>query len=179
MNLDYSFRNTSLNNRFFVLEKCQLDGEPIVMMLDGCGCSITKAEWDELKEGMENTFERLDVSLHNERARKALHDELNKPPSPKEKKVDNGFVYFLKSETGHYKIGKTSNVKSRIKTLQVCSPYKLDLYCYFKTSEMSEVEEKMHEIFHEKRANGEWFSITEEEIDSLLEFNNIEVLYNE
>lgn len=149
-------------------------------MLDGRGVSLTIEEWMELKEGMEIFFRDIDVQRSNEETLNTLYKEISKHSDGRKViKEDRGFIYFVKSETNHFKIGKTTNLKSRMKTLQGASPYKLKLFCSFSADYKSKSEETLHSIFKEFRVTGEWFNITEKMIIDLLKENGIEVKYYE
>jgi len=80
-----------------------------------------------------------------------------------------GFVYFLEYEGQGVKIGYTRNLTSRIKQLQIASPFKLNLRFYIETSEPELVEHSLHEQYKDKCLNGEWFDITKEDIKELYE----------
>jgi hypothetical protein len=70
------------------------------------------------------------------------------------------YVYFIKSDYG-YKIGKTKNIKVRLKTFDVKLPFDIYLYAYIKTKQMDDCEKFFHNILSEKRINGEWFDLNE------------------
>jgi DNA-binding NarL/FixJ family response regulator len=74
----------------------------------------------------------------------------------------NKFVYVLSNESmpGTYKIGKTSNIKTRLKDLDSTSnptPFKVEIL--FECEDHDYVEKKMHKIFsdYRVRSNREFF----------------------
>lgn len=72
------------------------------------------------------------------------------------------FTYIMKdSHSGYYKIGKSKNPKVRESTLFSEKPC-IDLLFYFKSD--SSCEKWLHLIFHDKRVRGEWFDLTESDI---------------
>ena len=76
-----------------------------------------------------------------------------------------GFVYLLHGErTGFCKIGRTKSVTSRISTLQIQLPWRLDLLHIIECADMVSIERDLHERFSNKRANGEWFLLDPEDI---------------
>jgi phage regulator Rha-like protein len=72
-------------------------------------------------------------------------------------------VYFIKNfSTGHYKIGCTSSLRNRLQALQIGNADLLEVYATIKGGK--DLEGILHKRFESKRINGEWFSITEEDI---------------
>ncbi|MEW6208252.1 MAG: GIY-YIG nuclease family protein [Acidobacteriota bacterium] len=78
-----------------------------------------------------------------------------------------GYVYFVKSENGKVKIGKTANLEERVRTLKRQIPFALSLEHSFKTRDMKAVERMFHEKFAENRLEGEWFDLPDEILESL------------
>jgi hypothetical protein len=67
-----------------------------------------------------------------------------------------GVVYFIREKgTGCIKIGKTTDVRGRIKGLQTGSPQGLQLLAV--VPGYTEVEERLHRRFAADRVSGEWF----------------------
>lgn len=77
----------------------------------------------------------------------------------------SGFVYLLKSETGHYKIGRTVDPKNRAKTFGIQLPFKVEFECLIKTEDSLQLERELHQRFYVKRINGEWFDLTEIDVE--------------
>ncbi len=85
----------------------------------------------------------------------------------------NGYVYFIKSQYG-YKIGCTGDLKKRVNSLGILFPFKTELHSIVECKNYNKIESLLHSHFSDKRLNGEWFSLSEEDfipIDKLL--NNI------
>lgn len=80
-----------------------------------------------------------------------------RPPKP-------GYVYLLQSNSGHFKIGRTSNPKNRAKTFGVQLPFEVEFLCLIQTPDMHALEQDLHSHFVEKRINGEWFELTPEDV---------------
>jgi len=81
---------------------------------------------------------------------------------PKPKKIK---TYLLKHDNELYKIGKSINPKNREKTLQAEDP-NLELIHVIGIN----VESSFHEIFKEKRVRGEWFKLSKEDVESIINF---------
>lgn len=68
----------------------------------------------------------------------------------------DGYVYFLVA--GDYtKIGRTSNLTNRIRTLNIQLPFKAELIHAIRTDDPGWLESLLHREFCRWRRNGEWF----------------------
>jgi len=101
-------------------------------------------------------------------------DELNNAArgytGPKKK----GFIYFAKK--GKYvKIGRTKNVEGRICNLSGKHPEEtpIELLHSIHTEDMMGAEKAFHDYFSTKRIKGEWFQLTEEDIECIGEVKEI------
>lgn len=77
-----------------------------------------------------------------------------------------GVVYLLKSAYG-YKVGRTRNVPARMRAFGVHLPfiYTIPLCSWF--SDCHAAERRYHKMFAEKRINGEWFDLGEDDIQQI------------
>lgn len=85
----------------------------------------------------------------------------------KKKKDENasGYVYLIQSPTGHYKIGRTKNPFNRMRTFEVKLPFEIEYVCLLSTTNMYELETRLHRQFADKRVNGEWFTLSSEDVE--------------
>ena len=91
-----------------------------------------------------------------------------KPPEIiKQNQICEGFVYVLRAENDVYKIGKAKDLDNRIYTFEVKLPIKVELYCSCKVENYSQLEKELHIKYAEKRINGEWFSLTEQDLEEI------------
>jgi hypothetical protein len=74
-----------------------------------------------------------------------------------------GVVYVLKSAYG-YKVGRTRNVPARMRAFGVHLPimYTILLCAWF--DDCHAAERRYHEMFSDKRINGEWFDLADSDI---------------
>jgi len=76
-----------------------------------------------------------------------------------------GKVYLIATEDDQYKIGMTTGtVNERIEQLQVGNAKRLEFVNEFETKHFKRVERFMHNVYSAKRMEGEWFSLTEEDV---------------
>ena len=89
----------------------------------------------------------------------------------KRTKEDMGHVYFIrKGNESIFKIGVTRNDPDiRLSELQVGTSDKLTLYGYIHTQYPYELEYKLHKKFGQYRLSGEWFNISEIDINIILQ----------
>lgn len=93
------------------------------------------------------------------------------PATPKEASADgsktsgeaDGAVYMLRLGK-HYKIGKSYSVPRRHREIAIELPEKPDVVHVITTDDPSGIEAYWHRRFAEKRTNGEWFSLTREDV---------------
>ncbi|HDR9289730.1 TPA: GIY-YIG nuclease family protein [Burkholderia multivorans] len=77
-----------------------------------------------------------------------------------------GVIYVLKSAYG-YKVGRTRNVPARMRAFGVHLPivYTIPLCAWFE--DCHEAERRYHNMFASKRINGEWFDLTDRDVEKI------------
>jgi hypothetical protein len=80
-----------------------------------------------------------------------------------------GYVYFLGSKEGFYKIGSSGNPSERIASFEPKLPFEVTCSYLFQCAPGNEgtVERMLHVRFAEKRTRGEWFRLEEEDLEFL------------
>ncbi len=86
-------------------------------------------------------------------------------------------IYFVECN-GVFKIGTTSDIKSRLSTMQTSNPAPIRLVHTIPIPILynhGEVEKALHTIFENAYVRGEWYSINEQDIEriKLLSIDNI------
>jgi Meiotically up-regulated gene 113 len=75
----------------------------------------------------------------------------------------NGHVYLLRAGD-HYKIGRSSDLEKRVKSINVALPDKATLEHAISTDDPSGIEVYWHRRFADRRANGEWFKLSKADV---------------
>jgi hypothetical protein len=124
---------------------------------------------DLIVEAFEKQIVRVDFDTYV-KAKNFQNDVYDYPPSAKASKPNRkqsraGFVYLLKSETGHYKIGRTIDPKSRSKTFGIQLPFAVEFLAVIPADDMISLESELHRRFDEKRLSGEWFNLSDDDIE--------------
>jgi len=70
-----------------------------------------------------------------------------------------GYVYLLKSSSGHYKIGRTANPNDRLHTFEVKLPFEVEYAHVIPCYNMYKLETDLQKLFSLKRINGEWYKL--------------------
>ena len=78
----------------------------------------------------------------------------------------SGFVYIVHSN-GAYKIGHAKIVDKRIEQISPVLPFPVELVIAIAADDRYALERELHERFADKRLNGEWFVLTEEDLFDL------------
>jgi len=86
-------------------------------------------------------------------------------PFKKDKKKYN--TYLASDSSGLIKIGKSSDVYKREKSLRIGNAT-LEIIAYF----ASDIENELHRQYESKNVNGEWFSLSETDVIDIIKGNN-------
>lgn len=81
------------------------------------------------------------------------------------------FVYVIASlDLLYMKIGRATSFKTRFSAIQCGCPHKLFLWRGIRTPNHIQVESYIHERLSHARLRGEWFSLSDEDLDWLDQF---------
>jgi hypothetical protein len=93
-------------------------------------------------------------------------------PLARSSKTD-GVVYLLRVGEW-YKIGKTRNPSSRRRQLEIQLPEKAELVHQINTDDIQMLERHWHRHFNDKRGNGEWFRLADEDVREFTAFGSVQ-----
>lgn len=80
---------------------------------------------------------------------------------------NQGYVYIAWLETTpFYKIGKSKNPHARFSET-ITLPYEIVIIHCIRTNYMDWLEKELHAKFESKKARGEWYRLTPEDLDAL------------
>jgi hypothetical protein len=82
----------------------------------------------------------------------------------------DGYVYLLGgniSGVGFYKIGRTVDPAARIKQLGIQLPFPVSVEHIIPCEEHRASEKTLHDLYASKRANGEWFRLSHEDVEEI------------
>lgn len=140
----------------------------VALPLDNGGFVMTREEWKEIRTAFDKFFATDAYLEYNENRQRQLEQGQGYGQvarMPKNPKAKPGYVYFVKStETNFVKIGRTTNLKSRIKSMQTVSPFELELFASYETTDSEAEEILAHDFFEDHHKRGEWFEISDCEI---------------
>ncbi|MBH0166747.1 GIY-YIG nuclease family protein [Fictibacillus sp. 7GRE50] len=76
-----------------------------------------------------------------------------------------GYVFFVQDhQTGHFQIGKTTQIDKRINGFTVILPFKNELIHLVKSGNHHQTEAAFHDYFTNKRVQGEWYTLSSEDL---------------
>jgi hypothetical protein len=84
----------------------------------------------------------------------------------------DGFVYLMLSETGLYKIGRSTDCQARLKAVKQQERCGVTFIGAHDVSDAHAAERAAHAMFAEKREHGEWFRLTPSDVDKFKALTN-------
>ena len=80
-----------------------------------------------------------------------------------------GYVYCLSDSVGHYKLGRTIDMKRRVSELRTQPPFRIQTKGSSFVFNAHYYEKCLHDHFARHRLNGEWFELTDDQVSSVLD----------
>lgn len=73
----------------------------------------------------------------------------------------DGWVYVARSDTGHWKIGRSVKPAHRVQHFDTKMPVEVSIWRAFQCDDYKYAEKALHKAFADERVKGEWFEFTE------------------
>lgn len=140
------------------------------VLRDQMGFIFSKDDFFEMVDRVYDTYKNIDQSeidkvnaeIREERRRRY---ERVMDSKPKQQETAEGYVYFVRADDNFTKVGSTTNLESRYKSLKTTSPHDLQMQSYIKTEDCRGLENEIHKLLKDGNSHvkGEWFDINKED----------------
>lgn len=77
---------------------------------------------------------------------------------------ETGFVYLVRAASGEHKIGRTRNLRARLRNFGALTPLDVQLVHSFPADKSARAEALLHRRFVSKRIKGEWFDLRDDDV---------------
>ena len=88
-----------------------------------------------------------------------------------------GYIYLLQAitPTTYYKIGLSKDPVARIEILGIQLPFPIKPRHQFPTNNMHIAERQLHKRYADKRVNGEWFQLTDQDVQAICGIEHMDI----
>lgn len=145
----------------------------IMIPVDNQGFYMDRKLAEEVVKGLIDYLDNADFEVIDRRNKETLReylDEMNEEVENENKEVKRrkrvkGYVYLLKADNGLTKIGMTKELGQRMTHFTTKLPYGIEMIATIKTNDYRELESVLHDKFSKVRKNGEWFDLSDSDIE--------------
>lgn len=136
---------------------------------DSMGFIPSMETWREIVEATERFYDYHRKGIADKAnwfhlAKKCMPRKKEPKTVVKKRVTKTGHIYLL-SGGGYYKIGKSKNVVTRTSQIMEKLPFKAEVVCTIQSDDMNATESDLHKRFADKRANGEWFELDNDDVE--------------
>jgi predicted DNA-binding antitoxin AbrB/MazE fold protein len=124
----------------------------------------------ELYNNIDDDF----VEIYNEELR-AKDNKRRYINSKVEKETQPKYLYLVKADK-YYKIGITKSPVSRLSDLMTLPPFEGEVLKCVMVDKAEDREKYLHKKYDDKRVNGEWFVLSDREIENTLKYIDLHAL---
>lgn len=131
------------------------------------GNYLLKEEWEDIKADIDVFYKTYDndvIQNTNEELGKYRIENMPDGFSKISKRPDKPSNLYIIKAGDFYKIGVTSSLESRLKTIQTGNPNKVELIKSFYIYNYNEMERILHNRFDKLRQVGEWFDLSQSDL---------------
>lgn len=98
-----------------------------------------------------------------------LYSHHLKSIAPKQSGIRSGYVYVIcdYERTGDCKIGRSKDWQKRLNNFEVKLPFNFHVIAIIPCRDMFKAERQLHKQYADKRTNGEWFNLSDQDIDEI------------
>lgn len=118
-------------------------------------------------------FEETDRTLFHLLIKRGLRGEADQrkgnPRKEQESTTKQTYVYLFRSSDGLYKIGYSTNLRSRLSSIRCASPYNVEMVCSIPSGKAMKLESELHSKFETKRVRREWFALDDKDVDYIVD----------
>ena len=172
--------NKIINNQLKAFQL--IESEDSVIFFNGsCYENPSIDELKRIKKLIDSTINNYEsISLAIQKSNNIIQEERFKEfkdifKPKKANKPKKGIIYIMKcGRTNLYKIGLTTgNVNTRFNSLKTANP-NINLFKYYKeVVDLYSKERELHNLFSNKRIDGEWFELNESDLCEIDLFFNV------
>ncbi len=76
-------------------------------------------------------------------------------------------IYILKAENGRFEIGQSDDIETRLQSYKGY-PLKVEHITSISLPSANEIEQTLHDLLRDKRKDGEWFELDQDDLVMLL-----------
>lgn len=118
--------------------------------------------WEWQCEKCNRILLRKVTGLKSNKILQCLHN-----PKPKwERKITEGYIYVIKVNE-YFKIGKSTDIKTRIKRYITENPYEIKVIIFKKVKDHTKTENYLLKRFKNKKHKNEWFLLDDNDLVSI------------
>lgn len=147
------------------------NGDGLTYPCNEYGLILMAEQWQVFRNRIDTFYAACtpeEIADHNMATLIADAEERMQQTALNEREPDGpipGYVYLIHGiGTSWYKIGVSLDTKVRLKQLGTQGPFKIELIHQLKVDDMVAVESYFHRLFNGKRAEGEWFTLSPDDI---------------
>jgi RNA polymerase subunit RPABC4/transcription elongation factor Spt4 len=135
------------------------------------GLFVPKEEWIGIKHKIDR-FYTTKTYEDIEKLNEIIAADKRREKSRLESLDGQGYIYLLKMLDAFFKIGLSRNPDHRIIGIGTGLPFTITKIHEFRCPKTNSIESMLHKLFEDKREKGEWFRLSQEDVEWLKSFED-------